>query len=103
MVNVNFSMPPVFGYETERCNANGIHKRNKSHDLKAMLSATKIIGYFPLVSTIAGLFRLILTTKADNSVSNGFKARMYTRAIMEILNLGPLLAITDLFITLHRL
>lgn len=103
MVNVQFSTPPVFGCETKRCNANDFYQKHNwsENDIK-ILPHKRIAGYFFLLSTVAGISRIVMAIRLSKTTTNSFKARMIVRGVMEILNLGPILAITDLFITLHR-
>lgn len=124
----NLSNPPAFGFETKSCNAEERYWDNyictsKSPEERAVTkfvrsdldprkmyrdeNLLKVAGYIPLIGTIVGIIRLVLTNinsklpeKGGKPLANKYKH--ITRGCIELTSCGFLLLIPDLIVTAHR-
>lgn len=100
----NFSVPPAFGWQTAKMNADDYYEKNigigsKNVNKKAkhkhrLSNFVKVLGYVPALGTLIGVGRIISVIRHRKD-SKG-KLNQTLRAGVEISGLGPVLFIVDL-------
>jgi hypothetical protein len=101
---MTFSAVDAFGFHSQYQIEQLIGVKADHEDAK-VLNLSMVMGYFPVVGTIVGIFRLIITNNAAfmPHVSPDFILSLQFRAIIELCSLGFLLIIPDLVITIGRI
>ena len=111
-----FDFPPAFGLQTQNNNAESYYEKRYCNvaavdefGLSVIVSpeyyinldnVIKVLSWIPPIGIIVGLSRDICNNESPSNFSE--KCLYVFRACMEILCLGPLLALIDISITIWR-
>lgn len=105
MAKINFSAPPVFGFESTNVNADRTRNFGSRGIYRFASSLFKVMGYCPLIGTAVGIGRLadtVISKKYSVSKPTSYLAGRLTRGAIEALSLGIVFLPLDIIVTIKR-